>query len=145
MRGYDPSEVEQRYAEISKALVAAGRRPPTAPSSSTAAAANTWLKESLAEQERAADADLEDAQHRAAAPSFGDLGQRIGRILTLADEEASEIRRTAAEDAEAPGATAEVAEQRQSADRRDRGARVGGGRRRACGGEGPPAGRRDPR
>jgi hypothetical protein len=119
LRGYDPSEVEQRYAEISRALVAARQEAADRTVELTQLRqANTRLQESLAEQERRL-TDLEDAQHRAAAPSYGDLGQRIGRILTLADEESNEIRRTAAEDAEAlrGSATAEVAEQRQSADR----------------------------
>jgi cell division septum initiation protein DivIVA len=119
LRGYDPGDVDQRFSELSRALVAARQEAADRTVELTQLQqANTRLKEGQADLERRL-GELEDSQRRAAAPSFADLGERIGTILSLADEEADEIRRSAVEDARAlrGSATTEVDESRRSAER----------------------------
>jgi cell division septum initiation protein DivIVA len=119
LRGYDPGDVDQRFSELSRALVAARQEAADRTVELTQLQqANTRLKEGQADLERRL-GELEDSQRRAAAPSFADLGERIGTILSLADEEADEIRRSAVEDARTlrGSATTEVDESRRSAER----------------------------
>lgn len=119
LRGYDPSEVEQRHAELAKALVAARQEAADRTVEVTQLRqANARLSETVEARTEAVKA-LEESQRRAAAPSYGDLGERIGAILTLADEEADEIRRAAAHEASAlrESAAADVAGLREAADR----------------------------
>ncbi|PZS25493.1 MAG: hypothetical protein DLM58_22370 [Pseudonocardiales bacterium] len=84
MRGYDPAAVDYRIAELTAALDAEQQH-----------AAD------MAEQVRqlsalAEDASLQAAQREPAPASFADLGERVGQILILAEEEATQIRSSAA-------------------------------------------------
>lgn len=101
MRGYDPAAVDQHVAELSAALVSA-------------------------QQHAAVMAQRADALEAAAvepvvqsAPTFADLGERVGRILSLADEEAAHIRSSAATDSEKQAAATKAAtlEARADADK----------------------------
>ena len=119
LRGYDPAEVDRRHGELSTALVQARQEAADRTiEASQLQQANARLRQDLDAQAKKV-AALEEAQRKAAAPSFADLGERIGTILTLADEEAAEMRRTAAEEAETVrgAATIEAGETRAAADR----------------------------
>lgn len=78
-RGYDPGAVEQAMAELALELQSAEQR--------------------SAELRARVDA-LTAAAAAAGAPTFADLGERVGTILTLAEQEASEIRTNAEHEAE---------------------------------------------
>ena len=85
MRGYEPSAVDHRIAEITSALGAAHQH----------AAELTLRVEQLTAL--VDDARLQAAEASAPAePTFADLGDRVGQILVLAEEEATQIRSTAA-------------------------------------------------
>ncbi|MDF2145648.1 hypothetical protein [Knoellia sp. p5-6-4] len=119
LRGYDPAEVDKRHNELSSALV--GARQEAADRTIEASQlqqANGRLREELAAQAERLSA-LEDEHRRAAAPTYADLGERIGTILALADEEAEEMRRAATAEAETLRGTAtiEANETRTAADR----------------------------
>jgi DivIVA domain-containing protein len=76
MRGYDPAAVDQHVAELSAALGAATQQ----------VAALSQRVDALAA--------------KAAEQTYTDLGERIGQILTLAEEEAAHLRSTAASEAD---------------------------------------------
>ncbi|MEO8517701.1 MAG: hypothetical protein ABI438_00875 [Dermatophilaceae bacterium] len=80
-------------------------------------AAQRQLAEELTAQGNKAHA-LEEEQKKAAAPTYADLGQRIGAMLKLADEEGNELRTNAKADAEAHHALADESARatRESAD-----------------------------
>ena len=77
MRGYEPTEVDRRVAELTVAADAAEQQ---------AAELARRVEELTAA----------DVHRYPSAPSFGDLGTRIGQMLTLANEEADELRTAAA-------------------------------------------------
>src|SRR5450756_760235 len=92
LRGYDPAQVDQLVHELSQAVAAtqqeAGERTIQV---SKLEAATGQLKseiERYVQQLRA----MEEAQMKAAAPTYAGLGERIGSILALADQEAAEMR-----------------------------------------------------
>ncbi len=104
LRGYDPAQVEEILDEVFAALEEAVKGGDQAKAD---------VVRLTAEHERtrtALQGDLEQAQARAtqleqvareAPATFENLGSRIGSMLSVADEEASEIRRNAREEAEA--------------------------------------------
>ena len=118
LRGYDPAQVDQLVHELSQAAAAAqqeaGERTIQV---SKLEAATGQLKSEIerhVEQFRA----LEEAQTKAAAPTYAGLGERIGSILALADKEAAEMRTQAQADAANHHALADESARatRQSAD-----------------------------
>ena len=118
LRGYDPAQVDQLVHELSQAATAAqqeaGERTIQV---SKLEAATTQLKSEIerhVQQLRA----LEEAQMKAAAPTYAGLGERIGSILALADKEAAEMRTRAQADAANHHALADESARatRQSAD-----------------------------
>ncbi len=123
MRGYDPHQVEQVLRDLSGALDAA--RSDAAQSTvavSKLEATNAELLSRLEQQDahvQQLSGAAQEAERRATAPTFADLGERIGHILTLADEEAASIRGTAQEDAAGVrlGASTEADAIRAEADR----------------------------
>jgi len=89
MRGYEPSAVEHRIAELNAALHAAHQHA-------------TQLTDQVRELTALAeDASLRAAQHTPATVTFADFGERVGQILALAEEEAAQIRSSATEEIEA--------------------------------------------
>ena len=87
MRGYEPSEVDRYIAQLTTAMESANHR----------------VEELGAEVSRLS-AEAEETRNRPVAvakpapptkATFADLGERIGRILALAEEEADEIRTAA--------------------------------------------------
>jgi DivIVA domain-containing protein len=100
LRGYDPAEVDARLRALSQ-------------QAGSAQAANDELgkaraqTERLTEQVRALQAKVAEAERQPrpdAAPvqaSFTDLGARIGQMLSLAEEEAAELREKARTEADA--------------------------------------------
>jgi DivIVA domain-containing protein len=92
LRGYDPAEVDQHMKELAQASAAVWQEAAErAAQVSELKAANGRLKGEVqlyAQRNRA----LEETQREASAPSYEGLGERIGSILTLVDEEAHELR-----------------------------------------------------
>jgi cell division septum initiation protein DivIVA len=100
-RGYDPDQVEQvlddLYASLNDAVRDAEHQGAALRS---AQRSQEQLKEDLADAERRI-AELERHRAGGSAPSFENLGSRIGEILAAATAEAAEITRRAREDAQA--------------------------------------------
>lgn len=87
MRGYDPAAVDYRIAELTAALNAAHQH-------ATEMADRVRQLTALAE-----DSHLQ-AEQEPRPVTFADLGDRVGQILILAEEEAAQIRSTAAAEIE---------------------------------------------
>ena len=118
LRGYDPAQVDQHVHELAQAAAAAqqeaGER--TIEVSKLKAALGQVRNEVERQAQRAR--EVEEAQLKAAVPTYAGLGERIGSILTLADKEATELRTRAQEDAASHHALADESAlaTRQSAD-----------------------------
>ncbi len=94
LRGYEPAQVDRRIEELSAAVQEAARQRD-----------DLCLRLQTLEEERAlrgGDAPVEPA-------SFTHLGERVGQILALAEEEAADLRRLGAE--EVAKRHSEIAEQ----------------------------------
>jgi cell division septum initiation protein DivIVA len=90
MRGYDPAAVDYRIAELTAALNAAHQH-----------------ATEMADRVRQLTAHAEDSHPAEQRPvTFADFGERVGQILMLAEEEAAQIRASAA--AEVSGKLAEI-------------------------------------
>lgn len=86
MRGYDATEVDRRVGELTDAATAAQQQAQE-------------LSSRLREVEEHSRTVQEASQgHPASPPSFDELGERIGQILVLAEEEAAAIRAAAKSD-----------------------------------------------
>src|SRR5262245_38358185 len=94
LRGYDPADVDRVVTELSSRTTAAGQ-------------AAQKLHERLQHAEAAADAASEATPAQPA--TFGHLGERVGQILELADQEATELRDTAYAEIESARKDAEQA------------------------------------
>jgi cell division septum initiation protein DivIVA len=88
MRGYEPSAVDQRIAELSAALDDAHQQ---------AAVLTDQVRQLTALAE---DSSLQAEQQSPPALTFTNFGDRVGQILVLAEEEAAEIRSNAAVEVE---------------------------------------------
>ncbi len=120
LRGYDPTEVDRAIGDLCKARDQA--RAEAADGSlalDKAQAAVSQLEEQLSGY-RARLAKLESAKEE--QPAFSDIGARIGRMLALAEDEASELRQRARAEAERVGeeATAEAEQLTNNAERHSR-------------------------
>lgn len=116
LRGYEPTQVDQAVHDLRAAVDAARQE---AAERTVEVSKLTSLHDELRQHLAARDSEiagLHEAQRRAAAPTFADLGQRIGTILGLADEEATELRATAEQQATA---SRQAAEETASATRAD--------------------------
>ena len=81
LRGYEPAQVNRRLEELTAAVAQAAAQ-----------------RDALAARLEAVDRDRTDATPvEVAPPTFEHLGARVAQILALADEEATELRRTAEE------------------------------------------------
>jgi DivIVA domain-containing protein len=118
LRGYDTAQVDQHVNDLTQAAAAARREAGDLSIQVTKLeAAQQQLRSDLEGQAAKARA-LEEEQKKAAAPTYADLGQRIGSMLQLADEEGNELRVRAQADAEAHHALADESARgtRESAD-----------------------------
>ena len=118
LRGYDPAQVDQLVHELSQAAAAAQQEAAERTIQvSKLEAATGQLKSDIERQVQQLRA-VEDAQMKAAAPTYAGLGERIGSILSLADKEAAEMRTRAQADAANHHALADESARatRQSAD-----------------------------
>jgi hypothetical protein len=107
LRGYDAAQVDQRVRELVQAAGEARREAGELTIQvSKLEIDRVQLKNQAAGHAGRALA-LEEAQKKAAAPTYMDLGERIGAILTIADEEANELRTRARSDAESHHALAD--------------------------------------
>jgi hypothetical protein len=99
LRGYDPAQVDQQVHELAQAAKAARQEAAerTIQVSKLEAAQSQLTSEVERHVQRAR--ALEEEQMKASAPTYATLGERIGSILTLADEEAGEMRVRAQADA----------------------------------------------
>jgi cell division septum initiation protein DivIVA len=104
LRGYETTEVDQAVAQLTDQTAAAQQQvlELTARVRELEAAQTYAAEQSAAEQNK--------------PPSFGDFGARIGQILSLAEEEAAEIRASAKSDFEDRQREAEQAAQRVRTD-----------------------------
>src|SRR4051812_1672629 len=84
MRGYEPAEVDRYIAQLTSAVQSANQR-----------------VDELGSEVGRLTAEADEARNRPvsvskpappAKPTFADFGERVGRILALAEEEADEIR-----------------------------------------------------
>ncbi len=100
LRGFDPAQVEAALGEMSTALETARREAADRTVElAKAQAVQRQVSERL-DSMRARIHELEEAQRTASSPTYRDLGERIASILTLADEEAAEVRGVATLDAQ---------------------------------------------
>lgn len=107
LRGYDTAQVDQHVRDLTEAAVAARREAgELSIQVSKLEAAQRQLQSDL-EARAARTRALEEEQKKAAAPTYMDLGQRIGSMLALADEEGNELRTRAKADAETHHALAD--------------------------------------
>src|SRR5450759_32029 len=99
LRGYDPAQVDQHVHELAQAAAAARKEAAerTIEVRKLEAAHGQLRNEVERHLQRAR--TLEEEQMKASAPSFATLGERIGSILTLVDQEATELRTRAQADA----------------------------------------------
>ena len=99
LRGYDPAQVDQHVHQLGAATAAARQEAAerTIEVTKLETAAGQLRSEVERHVQRAR--TLEEEKMKASAPTFTTLGERIGSILTLADEEANEMRTRAQADA----------------------------------------------
>jgi len=92
VRGYDPVQVDQHMNELARAAASiwqeAGERTHQI---NELKDENSQLR-SQAESHSQRALDLEEAMREAEAPSYAGLGDRIGAVLTLVQNEAHELR-----------------------------------------------------
>ncbi len=120
MRGYEPNEVDRVIAELRKTL------DQTRAEAGDSSVAVTKLRSQVAQLEEQANsyrlrlATLEQEQKEAtSAPTYTDLGARIGKMLKLAEDESADLRAKAKAEAEQLVAEAHTAADaaRSAADR----------------------------
>jgi len=99
LRGYDPAQVDQHVHELGKATAAARQEAAARTIEVTKLEAAQGQLRNEVERHVQRARTLEEEQMKASAPSFATLGERIGSILTLADQEATELRTRAQADA----------------------------------------------
>lgn len=118
-RGYDPAQVDHHLAQLGQRLgelqaAADAARDEAARASVELTKVKQTHDQEAARLGQALDSErskvsaLEEAGRTASTPTFADLGQRVGSILTLADEEATQIRATALQESEAARAAADA-------------------------------------
>ena len=120
LRGYDPTEVDRAIGDLCKARdQARAEAADGALALGKTQAAVSQLEEQLAGY-RTRLAKLESAKEE--QPSFSDIGARIGRMLALAEDEATELRtRARAESERLTGeVSAEVEQLKSNAERHSR-------------------------
>src|SRR5688572_22424687 len=99
-RGYDPVQVDQHVAALQQAAEAARQEAAqNAVEVTKLRQAHEALSADLDDQRRSV-AELEAHSRKVSSPTFADLGERIGTMLGLADEEATAMRQAASSEVE---------------------------------------------
>jgi cell division septum initiation protein DivIVA len=96
LRGYEPTQVDHTVAELMTSVEAARSEAAARTVEVSKLQAALAALQKTAAEHAAKVAALEESQRTTAPPSYADLGDRIGSILTLADEEAAALRASAA-------------------------------------------------
>ena len=99
-RGYDPVQVDQHFSALQQAADAAKQE---AAASSVELTKLRQSHEALSQElegQRRELGQLQEQARKVSSPTFADLGDRIGSMLGLADEEATSIRAAAAAEVE---------------------------------------------
>jgi DivIVA domain-containing protein len=99
LRGYDPAQVDQHVHELAQATAAARQEAAERTIQVEKLEASQGQLRSEVDRHVQRARALEEEQMKASAPTYATLGERIGSILTLADEEANEMRERAQTDA----------------------------------------------
>ena len=99
LRGYDPAQVDQHIHELGKATATARQEAAERTIEVTKLEAARGQLRNEVERHVQRARTLEEEQMKASAPTYATLGERIGSILTLADQEATELRTRAQADA----------------------------------------------
>ena len=99
LRGYDPAQVDQHVHELAKATAAARQEAAERTIEVTKLQASQGQLRNEVERHVQHARTLEEEQMKASAPTYATLGERIGSILMLADEEAADLRKRAQADA----------------------------------------------
>ena len=106
-KGYEPSEVDQRVAQLSASIQQLQSDLARAhDDNAVQAVENTKLRQANSdlagriEMLEQAVQEVRDERDNGVPPTFANLGGRIGQMLTLAQEEADELRSTAQAEAE---------------------------------------------
>ena len=99
LRGYDPAQVDQHVHELAKATAAARQEAAERTIEVTKLEAAQGQLRNEVERHVQRARTLEEEQMKASAPTFATLGERIGSILMLADQEAADLRKRAQADA----------------------------------------------
>ena len=99
-RGYDPVQVDQHVAALQQAADAARQEAAASTVELTKLRQSHEQLSSELDDQRRSLSELEEQARKVSSPTFADLGERIGAMLGLADEEAGAIRAAAADDVE---------------------------------------------
>jgi DivIVA domain-containing protein len=99
LRGYDPAQVDQHVHQLAQATAAARQEAAERTIEVTKLQVAQGQLRNEVERHVQRARTLEEEQMKASAPTFATLGDRIGSILTLADQEADELRKRAQADA----------------------------------------------
>ena len=94
-RGYDPVQVDRHLASVGGTVDSARQEVAEITVELTKAKQHNAVLEQGREQQKALVASLEAKEAQASSPTFAHLGERIGSMLGLADEEAASIRAAA--------------------------------------------------
>ena len=99
LRGYDPTQVDHHMTELAQAAASAWQEAAESTRQiNELKAANGQLKSDVEGHTQRVRV-LEEAQMEAAEPTYTGLGERIGSVLTLVDDEIYELRTRAKADA----------------------------------------------
>lgn len=99
LRGYDPAEVDRIIGTLRAERDAAHRETAVAQVDVEKLRMQLGTLDSRGAAAARRIAELEEAERNAAPPTYTDLGARVGSILTLANEEATELRHNAKQEA----------------------------------------------
>ena len=97
-RGYDPVQVDQHVAALQQAADAARQEAAASTVELTKLRQSHEQLSSELDDQRRSLSELEEQARKVSSPTFADLGERIGAMLGLADEEAGALPCAAAAD-----------------------------------------------
>jgi DivIVA domain-containing protein len=98
LRGYDPAQVDQHVHDLARAAAAARQEAAERTIEVSKLEASHGQLRNEVERHAQLTRAFEEERKKAATPTYATLGDRIGSILTLADEEAHELRARAQAD-----------------------------------------------
>lgn len=101
LRGYEPAQVDAELSALTKALAGARAELGTLSVQLNEARQGQAVLEQRVASAEARVAEAVRVSETVSVPTYAGLGERIGKILTLADQEAEHLRRSAKEEAQA--------------------------------------------